>query len=164
MRLQAKKIENVDVERFLSKISVESSGCWSFKSCKVKGYGVFCINKGNFYAHRVSYSVFVGDMDVNLVLDHTCMNRGCVNPDHLREVTHEINLLENSMTLSAENKIKTHCKWGHEFTKENTRIRKDGNRLCSKCTTINNRRASAQLSEKRFNLGLPSKWKGGGLL
>ncbi len=157
----AKKIENIDIPRFLSKIVKSStSDCWDFKSCKVKGYSVF----NSFYAHRVSYSVFKKELSSELVVDHKCRNRACVNPEHLREVTHETNIIENSEAKSALNKLKSHCKHGHEFNSQNTVIRRDGNRLCSTCRTIYNRKKSEQISKQRFNLGLPSKWKGGGLL
>lgn len=28
---------------------------------------------------------------------------------------------------------RTHCKWGHEYTPANTKIHKDGHRLCKQC-------------------------------
>ncbi len=31
------------------------------------------------------------------------------------------------------NRSKTHCKWGHEFTPENTWRNKDGHRWCKAC-------------------------------
>jgi hypothetical protein len=48
---------------------------------------------------------------------------------------------------SAINKRKTHCKRGHEFNKENTRITKKG-RSCRICVLINERarRATARQS------------------
>jgi hypothetical protein len=32
--------------------------------------------------------------------------------------------------------MKTHCKQGHEFTPENTRITEDGSRVCKTCTRM----------------------------
>lgn len=85
-----------------------------------------------YQAHRLSYSIFKGDMDENLVIDHKCKNTSCVNPEHLREVTHTANTTVNSDGVCAENKIKTHCKYGHEFTEKNTYIKKNG-RECRVC-------------------------------
>lgn len=36
------------------------------------------------YAHRVSYQLFVGDIPDEMLVDHSCQNRKCFNPEHLR--------------------------------------------------------------------------------
>jgi len=38
---------------------------------------------------------------------------------------------------------KTHCKWGHEFTPENTAIHRSGGRQCRACRTARSRRRRA---------------------
>ncbi|MGI4871493.1 MAG: HNH endonuclease signature motif containing protein [Janthinobacterium lividum] len=48
--------------------------------------------------------------------------------------------LKNAGYLSGHNKFKTHCKRGHEFTPENTKILKSGGRACAKCAQLHNRR------------------------
>lgn len=122
--------------RFLSKISInDKTGCWDWMAGKNKaGYGKYCIGRYDFMAHRVSYSIFIEQPDENLVLDHFfCKNKSCCNPDHLRQVTHGVNTLENSVSASALNKKKTHCKKGHLFSLSNTRIAKNGQRVCRSC-------------------------------
>lgn len=42
------------------------------------------------------------------------------------------------------NKDKTHCKWGHEFTDENTRIATSGQRVCKPCKADEQRRRRAR--------------------
>ena len=38
-------------------------------------------------AHVFSYEIHHGPVPPGLVIDHTCRNRWCVNPDHLQAVT-----------------------------------------------------------------------------
>lgn len=95
-------------------------GCWEWDgSHNKKGYAVFWHyikpNQRGQLAHRYSYSVHKGIVPDNMVIDHMCRNRGCVNPHHLRLVTPGINTLENSFAQSALNKAKTMCKRGHPY-------------------------------------------------
>lgn len=88
-------------------------------------------------------------MDVH----HICKNergfsvRNCVNPVHLGLLTRVDNVLESSVTFSGINAQKTHCKYGHEFTPENTYYftRPDGRvmRQCKKCVAERNRKRYA---------------------
>ena len=64
--------------------------------------------------HRVALVAVLGrDIMAGMEVDHTCRTRHCVNPKHLREVTHHENTLYASEAV-------THCKNGHEFNEKNT--------------------------------------------
>jgi hypothetical protein len=106
------------------------NACWLWQGTinRRTGYGVH----GKSPAHRVIYELLVGPIPVGLELDHTCKVRACVNPVHLEPVTGRENNAR-SASPSALNAAKTHCKWGHEFTPENTRIERDGSRVCRTC-------------------------------
>lgn len=134
------KIPPINHERFLSKVKIEQSGCWTWQASKMKtGYGKFSTNNGWLLAHRVSFSIFNNVEFDNLLIDHMCRNRSCVNPDHLRAVTFKQNTTENSTSVAAVNKIKTHCLRGHKYDEQNTVIRKNG-RECRACSNSNARR------------------------
>lgn len=70
-------------------------------------------------------------------IDHICMNKRCVNPLHLREVTPRISSLENTNGEAAKNSKKTHCINGHRYNDENILYRKGNGayliRRCRKC-------------------------------
>jgi hypothetical protein len=81
-------------ERFLSKVSIEPSGCWRWLShIETSGYGRFSIKHRPTLAHRVAYELFREPIPSakEITLDHLCHHRWCVNPDHLEMVDLRIN-------------------------------------------------------------------------
>lgn len=55
------------------------------------GYGVLKVSGRMVKAHRWSYENWHGALDSDKEIDHICHNRGCVNPEHLRQVTKSVN-------------------------------------------------------------------------
>lgn len=114
------------LERFLVKVNF-TEDCWEWTATKnPKGYGRFRVGKVR-QAHRWLWEQVVAPIPEGLELDHLCKNRGCVNPDHLEPVTHQVNVARakpNSVALKAmwaeRHAEQTRCSKGHEFTEENT--------------------------------------------
>lgn len=74
------------------RIRIVSGGCWEWIGTrKDNGYGTFGLKKQQFYAHRVAYEAAKGAIPVGMQIDHICMNRPCVNPEHLRLATRSEN-------------------------------------------------------------------------
>lgn len=74
-------------ERFWAKVDRDGD-CWTWKGARfLNGYGAVRGQNGTLYAHRVSWEMHHGAIPPGLVIDHTCHNRACVNPGHLRTVT-----------------------------------------------------------------------------
>lgn len=144
----ATKREPVE-ERFWRQVE-KSSGCWIWHGpMRTGGYGLFaCYRDGHRFQllpHRFSFEKLVGPIPEGLQLDHLCRNRACVNPEHLEPVTGRENQMRSPITVIAINSAKTHCVHGHEFTPENTHVRKRGSRECRTCMRDRERirRASA---------------------
>lgn len=89
--------------------------------------------------HRLAWEEAFGPIPEGMVIDHRCRVRACQNVAHLRLVTKRINALENSFGQSALNARKTHCIHGHEYTPENTKRDKNGDRECRTCHRISRR-------------------------
>lgn len=65
------------------------SGCWLWTGYVLpNGYGyTYRPGSAREYAHRLSYEDRFGPIDDGAQIDHTCHERSCVNPGHLRAVT-----------------------------------------------------------------------------
>lgn len=110
----------------------QSDGCWPWHGSLSEGYGRIKEvgsdrNSRSLYAHRVAYELHVGPIPPGMVVDLVCLTRNCVNPAHMEVVTRAEN-------TRRENARRTHCIHGHEFTPQNTYVRKDGQgRVCRTC-------------------------------
>lgn len=117
--------------RFAFYYQVYPSGCWEWIRSRSSGtgYGQFTFGNRNLGAHRVSYFFYTGKWPP--LLDHVCNNRACVNPNHLRPLTHRDNILRGC-SIPAMNARKTHCKRGHPLSGKNVRFDAKG-RYCHQC-------------------------------
>lgn len=122
-----------------------------------KGYGRLHFRGRSRLAHDAMWEVVNGaPLAPELTLDHYRMNSGtegcskaCVNLFHLEPVSNVENVMRGHGDC-AEHARQTHCKRGHEFTKENLRPRKDGNRECRRCylDSLAQRRTGGSNGEK----------------
>lgn len=117
-------------ERFWAKVKVSDRGCWEWTAqIGDKGYARFQLDGRPYRAHRLAYETLTAPVPGELVLDHLCRVRHCVNPAHLEPVTNRENLRRGEHRESR----KTHCAQGHPFEGENLRISKNGQRMCRTC-------------------------------
>jgi hypothetical protein len=89
-------------ERLWAKVD-KSCDCWVWTGSKDNGYGRIKIAGRLYVAHRIAYELLVGPIPSGHQLDHTCHNRACVNPDHLRPVTPKQNKENVSAPAYANN-------------------------------------------------------------
>lgn len=137
-------------ERIAAKIEPEPmSGCWLWTAADNGiGYGVVQWRGRVRAAHIVVYEALVGPVPVGLELDHLCRNPSCVSPWHLEPVTHSENVRRGTAgpTRAAQQRAKTHCPQGHEYSPENTySYTGRAGRHCKACNRV---RQAAQRARK----------------
>lgn len=75
----------------------EESGCWEWRGHTYSnGYGAIKVFGRMLTAHRYSYELHKGPIPYGLQVLHSCDNKRCINPDHLRLGTHQENMIEAS--------------------------------------------------------------------
>lgn len=63
----------------------EKESCWIWKGyVNDMGYGIAGVRGTWYRAHRLSYEIFIGPITKGLMILHSCHNRCCVAPHHLR--------------------------------------------------------------------------------
>jgi len=127
------------IERFFRKVR-KTDSCWIWTGAKNKyGYGTFYYGNRMNRAHRASFKLFKRDFADELVIDHLCTVKLCVNPEHLEAVTQKINVAR----YYASKAPKPVCVNGHAMTLDNT-YEHDSRRICKECKRETTRRWRAK--------------------
>ncbi len=124
--------------RILSRLQPGPEGCWLWQGAvSPDGYGRTSKNvrggpKTSGLTHRALYEALIGPLTSDH-LDHLCRRRNCCNPGHLDDVPARTNLTRGLGPIAMKARQR-YCIHGHEFTPENTYVRRDrGTRQCRQC-------------------------------
>lgn len=160
--------------RFFRHIEILESGCWRWTaSLNRYGYGQFNAGSGKMMqAYKFAYVDKYGPVPQGQQLDHTCHDpktcgggiacphRRCVNPDHLKPVTHKenhsasrsarplIGLPKAVIAAAVRRRNLTSCKRGHDYIPESFYFY--GNvRICRACKIINGTKTMARKKKEQ---------------
>jgi hypothetical protein len=129
-------------ERFFQKVN-KTDSCWLWTGAlSSTGYGSMGVQRKATSAHRLSYTLFKGQIPDGMIVCHSCDVRSCVNPDHLWIGTPSDNMKDMVAKdrHGKSSRTQTHCRRGHDFniygfktyTKKNGRV----GRYCQECKRI----------------------------
>jgi len=118
-----------------SKIFYSPDGCWYWiGATNSRNRGQIYFENKIALAHRAVFTILKGIIPTGLLVCHTCDNGLCVNPDHMFLGTNKDNTVDMVNKGRHYQTLKRFCKYGHEFTPENTGKHSNGSRRCKKCT------------------------------
>lgn len=90
-----KNVTTKTFEKFFKNVNESNSkdDCWEWLGrLNESGYGILCVGKHDFRAHRFSYFVQYNIDPVGWVVRHKCDNPACCNPNHLELGTQQDNV------------------------------------------------------------------------
>ena len=71
-------------ELLKSRIIKNKNDCWIWQGfIKNDGYGTIKHESNQWLAHRLSYTIFKGEIPEDMCVCHKCDTPSCINPDHL---------------------------------------------------------------------------------
>lgn len=76
----------------LERCKETENGCLEWQMAKIKGYGYVQYKGKNYGAHRLAAIFAFGDPEPGMYALHSCDNKPCCNPNHLRWGTHMDNV------------------------------------------------------------------------
>jgi len=76
-------------ERFWAQVdrSGGPDACWEWQGRRQRNYGRLGIVGRSESTHRIAYGLTEGEIPLDMYVSHTCHNRACCNPAHLRLMT-----------------------------------------------------------------------------
>lgn len=144
MRKQVPLLTPQQLVRYIAKIEItrDINECWWWTGAKIsKGGGLYYGTFKNSHdgvqhqAHLWAYRQFIGPLDLELELAHTCLQGLCCNwMTHLIQTDHSTNQHMTSDPWFGPGKF---CNNGHERTEENTFKVDRGERGCKLCRREN---------------------------
>jgi hypothetical protein len=121
-------------QRFFDRLVPGLDGCLLWPGSKTQfGHGTIKFDGRNILTHRLMWLLVHGEIPEGLCVLHTCDTPACCTIEHLFLGTRKDNNDDRDSKGRHGQKNKTHCPKGHPYDDSNTRMTKDGRRVCRTC-------------------------------
>jgi hypothetical protein len=125
-----------------ARVKIDERGCWlwqKFIMPEPNPYGMAYAFGKNWRVHRLAYTLWIGPLpDDGRVVCHDCDVKHCCNPDHLWLGTEKQNMRDAADKGRWKARQGTHCRRGHEYTPENTKMKMQRGRPARVCIACQN--------------------------
>ena len=120
------------------------TGCWNWLGVTgANGYGQIKVFGKMVSVHRFSFELHHGPIGEGMEILHSCDNKKCVNPDHIKQGTHKENMGE-----AADRGRMPHGKDHHMFGRSNPRPKQ-----ANSVIVLGKRYPSQKSAERALGLG-----------
>jgi hypothetical protein len=141
------------IERFLEKIKINPvTACWEWQgsSNKKMPYGRIAVGRKGLLTHRLSYTIYIGELEDHMNVLHKCDNASCCSPFHIFKGTQAENMND---AQSKGRRPVTSCP-SHMMYKKGCR--------CDGCIQLY--RECSRIKSSKWRLNNPEKYKEKSLL
>lgn len=127
------------LEKIRGRVVTPWPDCTLWAGAVDQGYGRMWIRKRSARVHRVMWEMTNGPIPADMVIDHLCRVRYCVNPAHMELVTAPENKRRGAAYAGTTQepyaiRERTACKNGHAYTDQTMAYRKGPNgRVSRRC-------------------------------
>lgn len=115
--------------RFWERVDKVEGGCWTWRGKPLNsGYASCKINGKSWLIHRYSFTVHHHEIPAGDEVDHLCRNKLCVNPEHLRAVSHVVNVRAQGLRSNNTSGVRG-VYWDSSRERWTATVRRDGRKV-----------------------------------
>lgn len=145
---------SLNLQKKITQYTDFTGDCWLWVGHTDKdGYARLTFKRKDYRVQRLMYVLCRGDLPRELVVDHLCRVRNCVNPYHFEAVTNRINIQRGKRATA------TTCLRGHAYTADNLYHDRSGHRICKTCILDDGKKRMSDPTKRAQKNSYKRRWR-----